>query len=181
MPFVIRLLVNAAALWVATEVVPGVSYNGGIAPFLGVALIFGLVNATLGPITKVLTCPLILLTLGLFALVVNGLMLWLTSSLSQSFGYSVVGGESYGNTRLGVVAMQVHAVAFDGTKHATEPLPPLMGDRHVDLHEMAGITFDLSSPLMTSETSIGLSVAEILMLPITLPASAGRPSSRANS
>jgi putative membrane protein len=87
MPFVIRLLVNAAALWVATEVVPGVSYNGGIAPFLGVALIFGLVNATLGPITKVLTCPLILLTLGLFALVVNGLMLWLTSSLSQSFGW----------------------------------------------------------------------------------------------
>ena len=86
MPFVIRLLVNAAALWVATEIVPGVSYTGGVAPFLGVALIFGLVNATLGPITKVLTCPLILLTLGLFALVVNGLMLWLTSSLSQSFG-----------------------------------------------------------------------------------------------
>jgi putative membrane protein len=87
MPFVIRLLVNAAALWVATQVVPGVSYTGGVAPFLGVALIFGLVNATLGPITKLLTCPLILLTLGLFALVVNGLMLWLTSSLSQSFGW----------------------------------------------------------------------------------------------
>lgn len=86
MPFLIRLLVNAAALWVATQIVPGVSYTGALAPFLIVALIFGLVNATIGPITKMLTCPLILLTLGLFALVVNGLMLWLTSRVSESFG-----------------------------------------------------------------------------------------------
>lgn len=87
MAFFIRLLVNAAALWVATRVVPGVSYTGDLPPFLGVALIFGLVNATIGPITKILTCPLILLTLGFFALVVNGLMLWLTSRLSESFGW----------------------------------------------------------------------------------------------
>jgi len=51
-----------------------------------VALVFGVINATLRPLTKVLTFPLILLTLGLFALVVNGLMLWLTSSLSASLG-----------------------------------------------------------------------------------------------
>lgn len=87
MAFFIRLLVNAAALWVATQIVPGVSYAGGLWPFLGVAFVFGLVNATIGPITKLLTCPLILLTLGLFALVINGLMLWLTSSLSESFGW----------------------------------------------------------------------------------------------
>jgi putative membrane protein len=87
MTFFIRLLVNAAALWVATRIVPGVTYEGGLLPFLGVALVFGIINATLRPITKVLTFPLILLTLGLFALVVNGLMLWLTSSLSASFGW----------------------------------------------------------------------------------------------
>jgi putative membrane protein len=86
MSFVIRLLVNAAALWVATRIVPGVTYDGGVMPFLGVALLFGVINATLRPLTKILTFPLILLTLGIFALVVNGLMLWLTSSLSASLG-----------------------------------------------------------------------------------------------
>jgi putative membrane protein len=84
--FLLRLVVNAAALWVATQVVPGVSYEGGLLPFAVVALIFGIINATLRPITKLLTCPLILLTLGLFALVVNGLMLWLTSTLAGALG-----------------------------------------------------------------------------------------------
>lgn len=87
MPFFIRLLVNAAALWVATQIVPGVTYVGGLLPFLGVAFVFGIINATLRPVTKVLTFPLILVTFGLFALVVNGLMLWLTSRLSGSFGW----------------------------------------------------------------------------------------------
>ena len=86
MSFLIRLLVNAAALWVATQIVPGVTFDGGLLPFLGVALVFGIINATLRPLMKILTFPLILLTLGLFALVVNGLMLWLTSTLSASFG-----------------------------------------------------------------------------------------------
>ena len=86
MPFFVRLLVNGAALWVATRLVPGVSYSGGWGPFFGVALVFGVINAVLRPIAKILTFPLILVTLGLFALVVNGLMLWLTSSLSASLG-----------------------------------------------------------------------------------------------
>ena len=86
MPFLIRLLVNAAALWVATRLVPGVSYDGGALPMLGVALVFGVVNAFLRPMLKLLTFPLIIVTLGFFALVVNGLMLWLTSSLSASLG-----------------------------------------------------------------------------------------------
>jgi putative membrane protein len=51
-----------------------------------VALTFGVINAFIRPVAKILTFPLILLTLGLFALVVNGLMLWLTSSLSSSLG-----------------------------------------------------------------------------------------------
>src|SRR4051794_10064746 len=86
MTFLLRLLANAAALWVATRLVPGVTYVGGWGPFLAVALVFGIINATLRPLTKLLTCPLIILTLGLFALVVNGLMLWLTSTLSDSLG-----------------------------------------------------------------------------------------------
>jgi putative membrane protein len=86
MRFLIRFLTNAAALWVATRLVPGVTFSGGWVPFLAVALVLALINATLRPLVKVLTCPLILLTLGAFALVVNGLMLWLTSSVSQSLG-----------------------------------------------------------------------------------------------
>ena len=86
MAFLIRLLVNAAALWAATQVVPGVSYGGGAGPVLAVALLFGVVNAILRPIAKILTFPIIILTLGLFALVINGLMLWLTSSLSSALG-----------------------------------------------------------------------------------------------
>ena len=86
MRFLIRLLVNAAALWVATRLVPGVTFDGGTLPFLGVALVFGVVNAFIRPVMQVLTFPLILVTLGLFLLVVNGLMLWLTSSLSASLG-----------------------------------------------------------------------------------------------
>jgi putative membrane protein len=86
MPFLIRLLVNAAALWVATQLVPGVTYDGGALPMLGVALVFGVLNASLRPVAKILTFPLIILTLGIFALVINGLMLWLTSSLSSALG-----------------------------------------------------------------------------------------------
>jgi putative membrane protein len=86
MTFLLHLVVTAAALWVATQLVPGVSYVGGPLPFLVVALIFGVINATLRPLMKLLTCPLILLTLGLFALVVNGLMLWLTSAIADSLG-----------------------------------------------------------------------------------------------
>jgi putative membrane protein len=86
MPFLVRLLVNAAALWVATRLVPGVGYEGGALPLIGVALVFGVVNAFLRPLAKILTFPLILVTLGIFALVINGLMLWLTSSLSSALG-----------------------------------------------------------------------------------------------
>ena len=86
MRFLARLLVNAAALWVATRIVPGVTYTGGVVPLLGVALVFGIVNAVIGTMAKILTFPLILLTLGIFILVINGLMLMLTSAMSSALG-----------------------------------------------------------------------------------------------
>ncbi len=86
MSFVIRLLVNAAALWIATQFVTGVTYHGAVLPFIGVALVFGVVNAIIRPILKFFTFPLFILTFGLFALVLNGLMLWLTSSVSSALG-----------------------------------------------------------------------------------------------
>jgi putative membrane protein len=86
MSFLIRLIVNAAALWVATRLVSGVTFTGDWLPFFGVAIVFGFVNAFIRPLAKILTFPLIILTLGLFSLVVNGLMLWLTSRLSDALG-----------------------------------------------------------------------------------------------
>ena len=93
MTFLIRLLVNAAALYVAAKLVPGVDYTGGWVPFLGVALLFGFVNAFIRPVAKVLTFPIIIVTLGIFSLVINGLMLWLTSTLSSTLalGFHVSG------------------------------------------------------------------------------------------
>lgn len=86
MGFIVRLLITAAALWVAEAIVPGIEYRGGIGGLLGVALIFGLVNAVVRPILVVLTCPLVLLTLGLFLFVLNAFLLWLTGALSGALG-----------------------------------------------------------------------------------------------
>jgi len=87
MRFLIRLLASAAALAVATAVVPGIelttaSVASKVLTLLGVALIFGVVNAILKPIVKIVGCVFYILTLGLIALVVNALLLWFTSWLA---------------------------------------------------------------------------------------------------
>ena|SRR5580765_169555 len=93
MRLLIRLLVNAAALWVATQIVTGVTYRGDVLPFLGVALVFGVVNSLIRPVLKFFTFPLIIVTFGIFALIVNALMLWLTSTLAGTLGLGFhVGG-----------------------------------------------------------------------------------------
>ena len=86
MRFLLRLLINAAALWVATLVVPGISATGNPGTFLAVALVFGLLNALVRPLLTMLTCPLLILTLGLFTFVINALILWLTSAAAARFG-----------------------------------------------------------------------------------------------
>ncbi len=73
-----RLIINAIALWVAIQIVPGLTFYGGWLGLLFIALIFGVVNAVIRPIILFFSCPLILLTLGLFILVVNTIMLSLT-------------------------------------------------------------------------------------------------------
>jgi putative membrane protein len=86
MRFFIRLLITAVALWVAVYFVDGIDYTGPLLHLLLVALVFGVVNAFVRPILKALTCPLIVLTLGLFVLVLNALMLLITSALSSALG-----------------------------------------------------------------------------------------------
>ena len=84
MRFVLRVLITAVAMLVATWVLPGIEVTAGttlrkIATLLVVALIFGVINAVLKPIVKVLGCFFYIITLGLIGLVVNALLLWLTS------------------------------------------------------------------------------------------------------
>jgi putative membrane protein len=98
MRLILRLLVNAAALAVATYLLSGISLTapttqGRVVTLLVVALIFGVLNAVLRPIFKLVTLPLLLLTLGLFLLVINAVMLLLTSWVSNrvDLGWSVDG------------------------------------------------------------------------------------------
>ena len=89
----IRLVINAAALFVAVQLIPGMHFTGGIGRLLLVALVFGVVNAIVRPVLTLLSCPLIVVTLGLFLLVINAVMLGLTSWLSTSLnlGFRVDG------------------------------------------------------------------------------------------
>jgi putative membrane protein len=84
MRFVIRVLITAVAMLVATWVLPGIEVTAGttlrkVATLIVVALIFGVINAVLKPIVKVIGCFFYIITLGLIGLVVNALLLWLTS------------------------------------------------------------------------------------------------------
>ena len=89
----VRLLVNAVGLYAAVQLVPGIEAGNSWSTFILVALILTVVNAIIRPLLAFLTGPLILLTLGLFMLVINALMLWLASAISISLGLSfAVGG-----------------------------------------------------------------------------------------
>lgn len=84
----LRLLINAAAIYVTVLFVPGIGFEGGIevGALLIVALIFGVVNAVIKPIVAFFTCPAYVLTLGLFTFIVNALMLLLTSQIAGAVG-----------------------------------------------------------------------------------------------
>lgn len=92
MKLLVRLGVNAIALWAAIELVPGLTYEGDGWTLLWIALIFGLVNALVRPLVVLLTCPLIILSLGLFVLVINtalfSLTLWLSGPEVFNLGLS---------------------------------------------------------------------------------------------
>jgi putative membrane protein len=79
---VIGVLVTAAAMWVAVQIVPGLDFSGEIWKLLLVAFIFGLINAFIRPILLIFTLPITIMTLGLFLFVINALLLLLTGAIS---------------------------------------------------------------------------------------------------
>jgi len=90
---ILRLLINAIALWVAITFVPGIHAPQNWTAILGLALIFGLVNALFRPLLQLLTCPFIILTLGLFTLLINTALFWATGMVGGWFniGFTVDG------------------------------------------------------------------------------------------
>ncbi len=82
MNVIIGILVTAAALWVTTAVVPGIRIESSVGAFLIVAIVFGLINAFVRPVIRLLSLPVTIITLGLFTFVINALMLLLTAWLA---------------------------------------------------------------------------------------------------
>ena len=97
----------AVAIALAAALVPGIEVKGGFLTLLWVALLFGLVNAILGPILHLLSLPLTIITLGLFALVVNGFLLAITAGLSSNLD---VGG--FLGTILGALVISIVSAAL---------------------------------------------------------------------
>jgi len=83
MKLLLRWVALALSFWVATALIPGIDVKGGFTTYLWVALLFGLLNATLGSVLKVLTLPAVMVTLGLFLVVVNASILMLVARWSD--------------------------------------------------------------------------------------------------
>lgn len=108
MKLILRWLINAAALYVAVRIVPGIEASDTQAILIA-ALVIGLINATLKPLAVLLTLPLTVLTLGLFYLCVNGAMLYLTAALTP--GFELAG---FGSAVLGAIVVSIVGMLLGG-------------------------------------------------------------------
>ncbi len=102
----VQILVNAGALYVADYLIGGISFVGEWWKFLLVALAFSLLNTYLRPILRILTFPITLVTMGIFLLIINALMLLLTSAVSDQLqlGFSVA---DFGAAFLGAIVVSI--------------------------------------------------------------------------
>ncbi len=126
------MLVSAAALGVATAAVPGIELLAGsgwskVGTLLAVALIFGVINATLKPLIKVIGCAFYVLTLGFAALIINGLLLWLTSviagDLTLPFHVTGFWPAFWGAILVGLVSWLLNLLIRDNRPRNNEPPP----------------------------------------------------------
>lgn len=119
MKLLTRWLVVMAALFVAQWIVPGIHVNGNWGAYAIMAAILALLNATLLPILKALSCGMIVLTLGLFSLVLNALMFMLSSSLAQNlFNVNFV-VDGFWPALLGSIIVSIATMFFVGSDKDT--------------------------------------------------------------
>lgn len=113
--WIVRLAVNAVALYAAIYIVPGLHgsvVNESWVTYVILGLIFGLINIFIRPIVKLLTCPFYLLTLGLFSLIVNTALFWLTLRIGAAFNVTNVVGNFWDYFLGGIVVSLVSMVLY---------------------------------------------------------------------
>ncbi len=126
MGFLLRIVVNGVAIWLATLILPGFDAVGGestlgkIGVLAAVGLIFGIVNAVVKPVVKVLAFPVYILTLGLFTLVVNALMLLLTAWVTShaDWGLRI---DNFGTAVLAAIIISVVSLALSAVTKPRDP------------------------------------------------------------
>jgi putative membrane protein len=111
MSLIVKLLITAVGVWLAVQFVDGLDYSGGWLGLVVIAVILAVVNALARPIVTLLSLPIVLLTLGLFLLVINALMFGLTIWISDQFDLGLT-STGFGATFLG--ALIVTAVSWVG-------------------------------------------------------------------
>jgi putative membrane protein len=99
----------AIAFFLTTQVVPGIHVKGGAPAYLLAALVFGLVNAILGPILRIATLPLRILTLGLFSLVINAVLLLIAAALPSGLSIDGVWSAIVGGLILSIISALLNA------------------------------------------------------------------------
>ncbi len=107
MKLIIRIVINAIAIWVTSLLLSSFTFTGNIFSLIVIGIVFGLINALVRPIVKLLTLPINLATLGLFTLVINTIMLMLTVWLSDSL--SLGGGifKSFVTAFIGAIIISI--------------------------------------------------------------------------
>lgn len=128
MKLIIRWGINAVALYAAIALLPGrILYQSNWVGVIWLALIFGLVNALLRPLIKLLSCPLIILTLGLFTLLINTFLFWLTGQIGQFFhvGFTVADPQFWnaflGGLIVSVISILLSLILRDELKDRKHP------------------------------------------------------------
>lgn len=111
MKLLVRWAVSSFSLFAASWMVPGIHVaETGWVVYAIMAVILGLVNAFIRPLMKILTCPLIVLTLGLFTLIINGLALWIAAALANNFfgvGFYI---DNFGSAFLGALIVSIVSI-----------------------------------------------------------------------
>ncbi len=102
--FIIRLVINMVAILIISHLFSRMIWVDGFMPALVAAFLLGIVNAIIRPILVLLTLPLTIVTLGLFLLVINGLMLWLVSAVVSGFYVSGFWGAVFGSVLISIVS-----------------------------------------------------------------------------
>lgn len=109
MRLLISWLINAGALWITTRIVPGIMVRGTGALLLA-ALVIGLVNAIVKPILVFLTFPITVVTLGIFYLILNGILFYLAAALTPGFSLRGFGAAFFGALVMSIVGLVLHAL-----------------------------------------------------------------------